>query len=261
MSCRYCGFSTTRPGRCPKCGKQYVLGKSIGIEAIEEDFRSLFPKATISAFHQDSVRKKKEKDQILEKFNSGEIDILLGTQLLLRQRDLPPVSLVVALFPETSLSLSDFRASQKTFQSLSQMTSFLNQEVRSEFLIQTAFSPHYSICQAAQGDYLSFYNQEMRFRRMMRYPPFGAMAEILLHGENIRILAKNSRTLLSLIEGYSDRLEVLGPAFAPVSKVRGQNRVQIILKSKKKKELDKILSDSLPQIKIRKSVYVYENFD
>jgi primosomal protein N' (replication factor Y) len=84
--------------------------------------------------------------------------------------------------------------------------------------------------------------------------------EILFFSENLRVLAKNSRKFLSLIEGHSDQVEVLGPAFASVSRVRGQNRVQVILKSKKKRELDKILSDSLHHIKIRKSVYVYENF-
>ena len=85
------------------------------------------------------------------------------------------------------------------------------------------------------------------------------MVEILFYSENLRVLAKNSRKFLSLIEGLSDQVEVLGPSFAPVSKVRGMNRVQVILKSKKKRDLDEVLCESLPQIKIRKSVYVYEN--
>jgi len=259
MICHYCGFSIPKPNRCPECGAKIIFGKSIGIEAIEEELHRFLPQAKISAFDLDSVRNKKEQNQKIEQFSAGEIDILLGTQLLVHQRDLPPVSLVVALFPETSLSLSDYRASQRTFQSLSQMRSFLKKEPQSEFLIQTSFSPHFSIQHAAKSDFPSFYNQEIKYRRMMRYPPFASMVEILFYGENLRVLAKNSRKFLSLIEGLSDHVEVLGPAFAPVSRVRGMNRVQVILKSRKKRELDEILSHSLPHIKIRKSVYVYEN--
>ncbi|MFC2166525.1 primosomal protein N' [Acidobacteriota bacterium] len=261
MICHYCGFSIPKPNRCPKCGAKIILGKSVGIEAIEEELQSLLPQAKISAFNMDVARNKKEQTQKIEQFSAGQIDILLGTQLLMHQRDLPPVSLVIALFPETSLSLSDFGASQRTFQSLSQMTSFLEQEPQSEFLIQTSLSPHFSIQCASRSDFSSFYNQEIKNRNMMRYPPFASMVEILFYNENLRVLAKNSRKFLSLIEGLSDHVEVLGPAFAPVSRVRGMNRVQVILKSKQKDELDEILNRSLPQIKIRKSVYVYDSFD
>lgn len=227
---------------------------------IEEELHRFLPRAKISAFDMDVARNKKEQNQKIEQFTAGQIDILLGTQLLMHQRDLPPVSLVVALFPETSLSLSDFGASQRTFQSLSQMKSFLKQEPQSEFLIQTSLSPHFSIQNAARSDFPSFFDQEIKNRSMMRYPPFASMVEILFYNENLRILAKNSRKFLSLIEGLSDHVEILGPAFAPVSKVRGMNRVQVILKSKKKRELDEILSRSLTQIKIRKSVFLYDAF-
>ncbi len=257
MICNYCGFTVPEFNRCPECGRKIIFGKSIGIEAIEEELHSLLPQAKISSFNLDAVRNKKEQEKVIERFSAGKIDILIGTQLLLHQKDLPPVSLVVALFPETSLSLSDFRASQRTFQKLSQMTSFLKQEPQSEFLIQTSYSPHFSILNAAENDFFSFYNQELKYRRMMKYPPFSSMVEILFYSENLRVLAKNSRKFLSLIKGLSDRVEVLGPAFAPVSRVRGQNRVQVILKSNEKRELDRILSDSLHHIKIRKSVYVY----
>ena len=261
MICHTCGFSIPKPDRCPRCGAKIILGKSIGIEAIEEELYRLLPQAKISVFNLDAVRNRKEQSQKIEQFSAGEIDILLGTQLLVHQRDLPAVSLVVVLFPEISLSLSDFGASQRTFQSLSQMTYFLKQERQSEFLIQTSLSPHFSIRGAADSDFPSFYDQEIKNRRMMRYPPFASMVEILFYNENLRVLAKNSRKFLSLIEGLPGQVEVLGPAFAPVSKVRGMNRVQVILKSKKKKDLDKILSDSLPQIKIRKSVYVHESLE
>ncbi|MCJ7581723.1 MAG: primosomal protein N', partial [Candidatus Aminicenantes bacterium] len=153
MICRYCGFSVPKPNRCPKCGAKIIFGKSVGIEAIEEELYEFLPQVKISAFNMDSTRNKKEQTQMIDQFSSGQIDILLGTQLLMHQRDLPPVSLVVALFPETSLSLSDFGASQRTFQSLSQMTSFLKQEPQSDFLIQTTLSPHFSIQNAARSDF------------------------------------------------------------------------------------------------------------
>jgi primosomal protein N' (replication factor Y) len=259
MICHTCGFSIAKPDRCPQCGSKIIFGKSIGIEAIEEELHRFLPQAKISAFNLDVAWNKKEQNKKIEQFSAGEIDILLGTQLLVHQRDLLPVSLVVVLFPETSLALSDFGASQRMFHSLSQMMFFLKKEPQSEFLIQTSFSPHFSILYAAKSDFPSFYDQEIKSRQMMRYPPFSSMVEILFYAENLRVLAKNSRKFLSLIEGLSAPVEVLGPAFAPVSKVRGMNRVQVILKSNKKRELDEILRLSLPHIKIRKSVYVYDD--
>ncbi|MGD2295225.1 MAG: primosomal protein N' [Candidatus Aminicenantes bacterium] len=258
LICRYCNYSVDKFDRCPACGEKIIMGKSFGIEAVEEEFRKLFPQHRIEGFNLDEVRSKQERERVVKKFWTGKIDVLIGTQLLVHRRDIPPVLTAVSLFPEAGLSLSDFRASQRTFQSLSQMMSFLKDDIQSEFLIQTSFSPHYSIRYAAERDFLSFFDLEIKSRRIMKYPPFACMVEILFYGENLRTLAKISRDFLISVRTHTHRIEILGPALASVSRVRGRNRIQVILKSGKKRNLDRLLRACLPQIKTRKSVYVYE---
>ena len=259
MICHYCGYTVAKFDFCGECGRKLTFGKSMGIEAVEEELHRFLPRAKIFSFNLDVVKNKKEQKKAIERFSAGEIDILLGTQLLLHQRDIPPVSLAISLFPETTLSLFDLSANSKTFQNLSQMTFFLKKEKGSELFIQTSRFPHFSVRSAAENDYHSFYEREIKYRRMMGYPPFSSMVEIVFYGKNLRVLGNNSRKFLSLVKDLSGNIEVLGPAFAPVSKVRGINRVQVILKSKRRRELNKTLRQVLPQRKIRKSIYVFEN--
>ncbi|NIN91474.1 primosomal protein N', partial [bacterium] len=124
--------------------------------------------------------------------------------------------------------------------------------------IQTALPHHFSIRQAALKDYFSFFKAELKIRRLMNYPPFSSMAEILFKGENLRSVARESREFSTRVKSFDADIEILGPALASVSKVRGINRVQVILKSRRKKELDKVLRESLKTIKLRKSVWIYE---
>jgi len=137
------------------------------------------------------------------------------------------------------------------------MEKYLRNESQSELIIQTAFPQHFSIRYAAVEDYLSYYRQEIKFRRIMNYPPFSHMVEVLLQGKNQRALARASRRFLSFIESKDSEVEILGPSFAGIQKIRGQNRIQIVLKAKKRKILEKVLQKSLKEIKVKKSVQVY----
>ncbi|NIN91404.1 hypothetical protein GTO36_00065 [bacterium] len=138
------------------------------------------------------------------------------------------------------------------------MMKFLKSENKAEVIIQTAFPSHFSIRQAALADYFSFYKEELRLRRLMNYPPFSRMAEVLFQGENLRNVARKSREFSNQVKSLKGDVEILGPALASVSRVRGLNRVQVILKARRKKELDDVLSESLKTIKLRKSVWIYE---
>lgn len=256
LVCHYCDYSTPAVESCPDCGRRMIRGRGVGVEAVEERLRRIFPQAKTASFATDLDRK--EQNKILQEFRKGKIDILVGTQLLAHQFDLPSASLVSILYPETLLTLSDYRASQKTFQAVCQMMRFLREEEEAEAIIQTALPRHFSIRQAASGDYLSFFKEELNFRRLMKYPPFNHLVEILFQGENLRYVARQSREFLNRVKEASKDVEILGPALAPVSMLRGRSRIQLILKARKKKELDDVLEKLLKSVKVRKSILVHD---
>jgi primosomal protein N' (replication factor Y) len=258
LLCHYCGYSKVKPEVCPECGNRFGLGQSFGIEVVEEELRKRLPRRCVVSFDSDAVRTKKDQERILTGFKKKKIDILLGTQLLARQTGLPPVSLVIVLHPEILLTLPDFRASQKTFQAVSQMAKFLNPEKDSELFIQTSVPDHYSIRCAAFEDYQSFFGQEINYRQIMNYPPFACVAEVLFTGENLRNLARESRNYSSLVKKMEADIEIWGPALASVARVRGRYRVQVVLKSKKKRTLARVLRESLFAVKSRKAVFLYD---
>jgi primosomal protein N' (replication factor Y) len=255
--CHYCGFSSPKLHTCPECGGELAFGKSFGIEVVEEELKKRFPGKHIVCFDSDMVRTRKDQEKILSRFTEKKIDILLGTQFLAHQENVPPVSMVIILYPEVLLTLPDFRASQKTFQTVNQMTKFLAREGNSMLFIQTTNPDHYSIRHAAFDDYGSFYDQELKYRRLMNYPPFSSLAEVLLTGENLRILARESRKIFSCVKYQDSQIETWGPALAPVSRIRGKFRVQVVLKSKKKRALDRALQKSLERVKSRKTVFLH----
>jgi primosomal protein N' (replication factor Y) len=257
LVCRYCNYTLPEFVTCPECGGRLMRPRGMGIEAIEEELQKIFPQVRVSSFDSEVIKTKEEQAKILQGFQEGALDILVGTPLLAHQIDLPPVSLIAIFYPEILLSLSDYRASQKTFQTLSRMIGFLGGGSQAEVFIQTALPQHFSIQCAASGDYLSFFNQEIEFRRMMSYPPFFHVVEVVFQGPNLRILAKKTREFSGEIKSRAEKIEILGPALASVSKVRGLNRIQMIFKSRSRKELDKTLSEPLAKMKLRKSVLVW----
>jgi len=256
LVCHYCDQALSPWHACPECGGQMVRKKEVGVEAVEEAVHRHFPKSRIVCFDTDIVKKKKDGQHILSEFKNGRIDILIGTQLLAHQKDLPEVSLVAVLFPETTLSLSDFRASLRTYQMINQMLGFLRSDKDSNGVIQTSFPEHFSIQSSPFGRYEEFYKEETKFRRLMNYPPYVHMVEVLFQGENLRALARKSREFTSSVRRGAAAIEILGPALT-AARVRGMNRIQVILKAKRRKDLDDVLRPSLQKIKTRKSVRVY----
>jgi primosomal protein N' (replication factor Y) len=256
LICHYCAYQIPAKENCPDCGSRMIRGRGVGVEAVEEELKEIFPQSRIAAFTTDLNRDEQEK--ILQRFREGEIDILVGTQFLAHQADLPQASLVSILYPETLLTLSDYKASQKTFQAISQMMGSLKKKEGAEIIIQTALPHHFSICQAACEDYMSFFEQELNFRRLMKYPPFTYLVEVVFLGESLRLVARQSRGFLSRVRDASGDVEILGPALAPISKLRGKSRVQVVLKAKTKKGLDDVLEKLLRSIKVRKTIHVFD---
>ncbi len=257
LVCHYCGHSQNKISYCPECSHKIIKKRGLGIEAVEEEVRKRFPQSRVVGFDSDVAKRPKDQEKLVDLFQKGKIDILLGTQLLAHQKDLSRVPLVVVLYPETILALPDYRASQKTFQSIIQAARHLSADEDSELLIQTAFPDHFSIRSAAHLDYDGFYTQEIKFRRLMNYPPFTHMVEVLFQGENLRSVAKQTRDFSSILQNYSKDVEVLGPALAAVPRLRGRSRVQIFLKSKKKHDLDRALKQTLGKVRANRKVIVY----
>jgi primosomal protein N' (replication factor Y) len=258
LFCHYCGFSAPRNSVCPECGGRIVPSRSYGIEVVEEELQKRLPQYRIECFDRDVVKTKEIQNKTLDLFNEKKIDILLGTQLLARQERLLPVSCVVVLNPEILLTFPDFRASQKTFQSLSQMVKFVAREGNPELVIQTALPLHYSIRSAAFEDYAYFFSREIDFRRFLNYPPFFHVAEVLLSGGNLRALARESRYFFSRVKAQTEEVEIWGPALASVARVREKYRIQVVMKSKKKRALDRALCISLENVKSKKTVFLYD---
>jgi len=257
LVCHYCNYSLPKLEVCPVCKSRFIRLMGFGIEAVEEELKNYFPQARVASFATGEIKGKKEQERVIQSFSRGKIDILAGTQLLAHRTDLPSVSLVGILYPETILGLADYRASQKTFQTIRLMMSHLQEDGRGEVMIQTELPSHYSIQGAASQDYVSFFNQEIRLRRLMNYPPFSHMVGILFQGENLRTLAQKSREFSALVKSKAEEIEVLGPSLAGVKKLRGLNRVQMILKAKRREHLDEILQESLKKVRLRGSISVF----
>jgi primosomal protein N' (replication factor Y) len=256
LICHYCRLAIPAAGECPQCGGRLIVRRAAGIEAVAEEMRRAFPQARIEMFAADDTGRKKERERILKAFQAGEIDILLGTQLLAHQPELMKVSFVGILHPEMILHLADFRSAEKAFQMITGAIGFLSEEATSEAVVQTASPEHFSIREAARGDYRAFYEQEIKFRRLMNYPPFSALAEVVLMGENLRKVAAVARTFAGRARDAKPAIAVLGPALAPVSRLRGLYRIQIILRAPRRASLVRFLSLAWKGISVRKSVFL-----
>jgi len=257
LVCRYCSSSRPASASCPRCGSRVMEPRGIGVEAVEEELHRLFPQARVSSFDSDRVKTKAAREKILRNFQEGRVDILTGTQMLARRTELPPVSLIGILNPEALLAFSDFRASQKTFEVICRMMRF-SAPAGSEIVIQTAFPDHYSLREAVRQDYPAFFDQEIQFRRLMNYPPFSAMAEVCLLGQDRRRLAQRARELIGRIRAFSRDIEILGPAVAAPTLHRGEKGIQVILKSREGETLEACLAECLRTISARKSVVRYD---
>ncbi len=256
LVCHYCGYSIPAAVDCPDCGRRMSRSRALGVEAVEEELRGIFPQSRVRSLAADLSRD--EQENVLRGYNRGSIDILVGTQLLARQTDLRPASLVAILFPEIILTLPDYMASERTFRAISRMMNLLRPGPDAEAVIQTALPDHFSIRFAASNDYRSFFLEELNFRRLLNYPPFSHLVEILFQGENLRNLARQSRRFMERVEKGSADIEILGPGLAPVAKVRGRARVQVILKASKKDTLDDALRDLMQTTRAKKAVLVYD---
>jgi primosomal protein N' (replication factor Y) (superfamily II helicase) len=236
--CHHCDFSRPAGEPCPDCGNESLAGIGAGTEQIENTLRELLPKARIARMDRDTTRKRGSHAELLRQWETGDIDILIGTQMITKGHDVSRVTLVGALLADMSLNLPDFRSAERTFQLLSQVAGRSGRgEDPGRVIIQTYGPEHYAIQHLVTHDYKKFFAKEIEFRRALGYPPFGKLVNLRLDGpkpENVeakaRALASKIRALQSGNPKYREHIEILGPAPSPIEKLRNRYRWQLLLK-------------------------------
>ncbi len=247
LECHYCGSIQPVPKTCPKCDSKYVYFFGEGSEHLEERLRKEFPRARIARLDRDTARTKQQYQETLGAFASGALDVLVGTQMLAKGHDFHRVTLVGVVSADSSLSLPDFRAAERTFQLLTQVAGRAGRgELPGRVLIQTFYPEHYAIQDAVRQDYVSFYERELNFRRLMGYPPFSSLANVIVRHTNLENAIRWSRRLSEYFSPHDGKgVRILGPASAPLARLKKEHRYQFLLKSPKRSVLTKLLGGAL----------------
>jgi len=244
MLCHYCNYATPVPERCPKCASDYLQFIGVGSERLEQELGAFFAKARIARLDRDTVGGKRDYETILAGFRERHYDILVGTQMIAKGHDIPNVTLVGIVNADLGLGLPDFRAAERTFQLLTQAAGRAGRgETPGIVLIQTINPDHYAIQCAAQQDYEKFYRKEIEFRRLMYYPPFGSLANIIIRSTKEEDALSRSAALGRLLSPAPEGVRVMGPAPAPVLRVKSEYRYQVLLKTASRKRLSEVLAD------------------
>ena len=247
LECHYCGAMQPVPKKCPKCESQYLHYFGEGSEQLEERLRKEFPGARVGRLDRDTARTKRQYQETLAAFAGGALDILVGTQMLAKGHDFQRVTLVGVVSADSTLSLPDFRAAERAFQLLTQVAGRAGRgELPGRVLVQTFYPEHYAIRDAAKQDYEAFFERELHFRRMMGYPPFTALANIIVRDTSLENAIRWSRQLSEFFAPHDGKgVKVLGPAAAPLARIKKEHRFQFLLKSPKRSLLTKLLQQAL----------------
>ena len=238
LLCHYCNYAERVPTHCPKCHSEHIYFLGTGSERVEEELHREFPAARIARMDRDTITGKRAYETILAGFREGAYDILVGTQMIAKGHDIPNVTLVGVISADVGLGMPDFRAAERTFQLLTQVAGRAGRgEIPGEVLIQTVNPDHYAIRFAAAQDCAQFYEKELQFRRMMRYPPFSALANVVVRSQDQEKALRLAGELGMLLTPPPDDLKVLGPAEAPVPRLKAEFRYQLLIKAASRKAL------------------------
>ena len=233
LICHYCGYEVRNPDKCPKCGSPYIGGFKAGTQQVEQVIRKVFPKARVLRMDYDTTRQKGSYENILASFSAHEADVLIGTQMIVKGHDFPDVTLVGVIAADLSLNESDYRCGERTFQILTQAVGRSGRgRKQGRAIIQTYHPEHYSIQAAAVQNYDAFYQEEMSYRLLLDYPPAAHMMAVLGSSEEEEILSRGMYFIEKFVRKVypSADLHVIGPAAAPVGKVKDVYRRLLYLK-------------------------------
>ncbi|MBC8164627.1 MAG: primosomal protein N', partial [Bryobacteraceae bacterium] len=243
MLCHYCNYAERVPDRCPKCRSEYIGFIGTGSERVEAELNTAFPRARIARLDRDTVTGKRHFETILNGFREHAFDILVGTQMIAKGHDIPNVTLVGVVSADIGLGMPDFRSAERTFQLLTQVAGRAGRgELPGLVLIQTINPEHYAIQYAAAQDFEGFYRREIEFRRAMRYPPFAALANVLLRSEKQEDALRMSSEIAHVLTPAPENTRVLGPAEAPVPRLKNEFRYQLLVKAASRRVLNETLN-------------------
>jgi primosomal protein N' (replication factor Y) (superfamily II helicase) len=258
--CHYCNYSVMVPKACRKCAAPYLEHTGFGTEKVEQHLRDRFPDARIGRVDRDSVRRKGALTSLLSRFAAAELDVLVGTQMIAKGHDFPGVTLVGVISADVGLGLADFRAAERTFQLLTQVAGRAGRGERlGEAVIQTLYPEHYSVRLACGQDYVGFFEKEINFRRGMRYPPLVAMVNAVVRGRTFDEAMQTAAEVVRRLEdgAQAGGFTILGPAPAPLTKLRGEHRVQFFLKGARRAEMRQALRAvlaAMPEVRRRVTI-------
>jgi primosomal protein N' (replication factor Y) len=243
MMCHYCGYQEAVPRVCPKCASEYIYFLGTGSEKLEDLLHGAFPTARIGRLDRDTVRGREDFERVLSALHAGELDLLVGTQMIAKGHDIHGVTLVGVVGADFALGFPDFRAAERTFQLLTQVAGRAGRgSTPGKVILQTYNSEHYAIRFAERQDYREFYEKELQYRRWMHYPPFTALANVLVRSDELTQALKYSGLLGRWLEKNPPKgVRVLGPASAPLARLKREYRYHFILKSLSRERLNAVL--------------------
>jgi primosomal protein N' (replication factor Y) len=246
--CHYCNYSARVPGACPLCAGPYLEQSGFGTERVEAEVRRAWPAARIARLDRDSIRRKGALSMLLTQFRAGAIDVLVGTQMIAKGHDFPRVTLVGVVSADVGLGMADFRASERTFQLLTQVAGRAGRgDQPGEAIIQTLYPEHYSIQLACRQDFVAFYERELQFRRAMRYPPVVSLINTVVRARTFGGAMDAATDIAERLRRIrnDDVMRVLGPAPAPLGKLRGEYRAQLLIKGPNRKRMREAVRSAL----------------
>jgi primosomal protein N' (replication factor Y) len=243
LKCHYCNHEEPLPTACPACNSSYIRFFGTGTQKVEEELTKLFPSARVIRMDVDTTSRKGAHEKLLTKFGEGKADILLGTQMIAKGLDFPNVTLVGVLTADTMLHLPDFRASEKTYQLLTQVSGRAGRhELPGEVVIQTYTPEHYSVELASHQQYELFFEREMHVRKLRQYPPYYYLALVTVsHPELLKAVHVTERIVSFLRQKCSPQTIILGPVASPIARIKNRYRYQCMIKYKQEPQLKSVL--------------------
>ncbi len=261
VRCHYCNYGVRRPDTCAHCAGPYLEAVGVGTERIEAEVALRFPSAAVARLDRDTARRRGALASLLTRFDNGSLQVLVGTQMIAKGHDFPNVTLVGVVSADVGLGLADFRAAERTFQLLTQVAGRAGRgDRRGEAIVQSFHPEHYAVVHACRQSYVPFFEEELRYRDHLRYPPIVSMVNAVVRGPTLGAAMEDAAALAALIRARAgSSIGVLGPAVAPLARLRGRHRAQIFLKGRARRAMQQAVRaalDARPDLRRRVTVDV-----